>query len=29
MDCFCPKYIFELEKYRGVMFDDSDDSYKI
>ena len=28
--CFCPKYImFELSKYRGVMFDDTQDWCKV
>ena len=30
MDCFWPKYImFELKKYRGVMFDCTQDWYKV
>ena len=27
--CFWPKYMFEVKKYRGVMFDDTEDWCKI
>ena len=29
MGCFWPKYMFELKKYRGVMFDGTEDWFKI